>query len=87
MPGVHFDGGCHPVTLAPGETLTCVTRYHVMQDDMDTGSIVNDASVTGTPSTGPDVTDTASVTVTALDAPPSASPSPPTSRSTRRPAR
>ena len=69
MPGVHFDGGCHPVTLAPGETLTCVTRYHVMQDDMDTGSIVNDASVTGTPSAGPDVTDTASVTVTTLDAP------------------
>jgi uncharacterized repeat protein (TIGR01451 family) len=69
LPGVTFVGPCDPATLAPGATLTCTARYQVTQTDMDAGTVLNDATVTGTPPSGPDVTDSASATVTTLDAP------------------
>jgi uncharacterized repeat protein (TIGR01451 family) len=43
-----------PATLFPGDTATCTApAYTVTQDDIDAGSIVNVANVTGTGPTGP----------------------------------
>ncbi|MBN2177295.1 MAG: DUF11 domain-containing protein, partial [Demequinaceae bacterium] len=69
LPGASFVGTCDPVTLAPAATTTCTVEYTATQADIDAGSIVNAASVTGTPPTGPDVTDTDTVTVATLDDP------------------
>lgn len=41
-----------PVTLAPGDDITCTATYTVTQADVDAGSITNTASVTGTPPAG-----------------------------------
>ena len=40
-------GACAPVTLAPGESLTCSATHVVTQNDLDQGAVVNTASVTG----------------------------------------
>uniref|UniRef100_UPI00047AB329 DUF7507 domain-containing protein n=1 Tax=Algoriphagus vanfongensis TaxID=426371 RepID=UPI00047AB329 len=53
-------------SLAPEEAVTFTTSYTVVQSDVDSGSVINDANVTGTPPTGPDVTDEDAVEVTAL---------------------
>lgn len=47
-----------PVTLASGEKLTCTATYVVQQGDIDDMPLTNVARATGTPATGPNVTDT-----------------------------
>lgn len=47
-----------PVTLASGEKLTCTATYVVQQGDLDAAPLTNVARATGTPTTGPKVTDT-----------------------------
>jgi uncharacterized repeat protein (TIGR01451 family) len=69
LPGATFVGPCAPATLAPNATLTCTVTYTVTAANITAGSLVNSASVTGTPPSGPPVTDTDTVTVTTVDAP------------------
>ncbi len=47
-----------PVTLASGAKLTCTATYVVQQGDLDNAPLTNVARATGTPVTGPNVTDT-----------------------------
>ena len=47
-----------PVTLAPGGMLSCTGSYTVTQGDVDAGVVDNLATATGTPPTGPNVSDT-----------------------------
>ncbi len=69
LPGASFVGACDPATLAPAETLACTVEYTATQDDVDAGGITNLATVVGTPPSGPDVTDTDTITVTTLSDP------------------
>jgi uncharacterized repeat protein (TIGR01451 family) len=46
---------CAPVTLAPGQSLTCAATHLVTQTDLDHGGISNTASASGVPPTGPAV--------------------------------
>ena len=55
---------CPVTALAPNASTTCTKTYTLTQADVDAGSVVNTASVEGTPPTGPAVTDTDSVTST-----------------------
>jgi uncharacterized repeat protein (TIGR01451 family) len=50
-------------TLVPGEPTTGTASHTVTQDDVNAGEIVNIATVTGTPPSGPNVNDTDTVTV------------------------
>jgi uncharacterized repeat protein (TIGR01451 family) len=68
--GVAVSGG--PIaSLAPGavDTSTFTGSYTVTQADIDAGSFVNTATVTGTPPSGPDVSDPDDETVTLEQAP------------------
>ena len=56
---------CPSTTLAVGSDMTCEATYVVTQADVDAGSIVNSASVSGNPPTGPAVTADSTATVTA----------------------
>ncbi len=58
-----------PTTLAPGDTLSCEGSYTVKQGDVNAGKVDNTASTTGTPPTGPAVTDTANASVPATQGP------------------
>ena len=71
-------------SLAPGATMTCTATYTTTQADLNAGSITNVGSVSGTPPTGPAVTDTDDAVVTA-DQTSSPSPSPTTSPTTSPP--
>jgi uncharacterized repeat protein (TIGR01451 family) len=56
--------GCAPVqgsSLAPAAAMTCTATYSVTQADVDNGAIDNTASTVGSPPTGPNVTDDASL--------------------------
>ncbi|WP_198293619.1 DUF7507 domain-containing protein, partial [Algoriphagus resistens] len=53
-------------TLTPDEVATFTTTYTILQSNVDSGSVINDANVNGTPPVGPDVTDKDAVEVTAL---------------------
>ncbi|MEU8386399.1 hypothetical protein, partial [Streptosporangium sp. NPDC048865] len=59
---------CPVTTLAPQASTTCTSTYTVTQADIDAGSIVNSATASGTPPTGPPVTSappsTTTITVT-----------------------
>ncbi len=69
LSGASVVGTCDPVTLAPGATTSCQFEYTATQADVDAGSLTNSASVVGTPPSGPDVSDTDAVTLTATAAP------------------
>ncbi|MBU1048741.1 DUF11 domain-containing protein, partial [Candidatus Bipolaricaulota bacterium] len=56
-------------TLAPGISTTGSATHVVNQADVDAGSIVNVATATGTPPSGPNVTETDTETVTFAQAP------------------
>ena len=56
---------CPATTLAPTATMTCTASHGVTQADLDTGPILNTATVTGTPNVGPSVSDTDAATVLA----------------------
>ena len=60
--GINITGS--PITLTPGEVNTTAysATYDLTETDIQNGTLVNDATVTGTPPSGPDVTDDDSVT-------------------------
>jgi hypothetical protein len=61
---------CPVATLAPGASTTCTASYTITQADLDAGSVINNASATGTPASGTLTPATDRVTVNA-DATPS----------------
>ncbi|WP_344051080.1 beta strand repeat-containing protein [Planotetraspora silvatica] len=61
---------CPMTPLAPQASTTCTGDYTVTQADIDAGSIVNTATASGTPPTGPAITsDPSTATVTGEPAP------------------
>ena len=57
---------CPVTTLAPGEVVTCTASDTVSQEDLDAGSVTNNASASATPPTGTTLTPPAdSVTIDA----------------------
>jgi uncharacterized repeat protein (TIGR01451 family) len=65
LPGLTLTGGPIP-SLAPGatDTTTFVGRYSVIEADFNSERVVNQATVTGNPPTGPPETDLSGATVT-----------------------
>jgi len=55
---------CPKTALAPGESETCTASHTLSQDDIDAGSYSDTADASGTPPTGPDVTDSDTEKVT-----------------------
>lgn len=60
---------CPATTLAPAASTTCTGSYTIVQADMDTGLVTNNASATGTPARGTLAPATDSVTVTSTATP------------------
>jgi uncharacterized repeat protein (TIGR01451 family) len=54
--------------LAPGAEATASTTYSIQQEDVDSGSVENTATVTATPPTGPAVTAVSNTTSTPTEA-------------------
>ena len=55
---------CPAGPLAPTASRTCTATYTLTQADVDSGSVVNTATASGTPPTGPPVTDVDTITTT-----------------------
>ena len=63
LPGITITGG--PIaSLAPGATdnTTYTATYTLLQSDVDAGDVTNQATATGTPPSGPDVSDLSGTT-------------------------
>lgn len=60
---------CPATTLAAGEGVTCEGPYTLTQADIDAGSVSNSATATGTPPSGPAVTDTSTAVISGSAAP------------------
>ena len=61
---------CPSGALAPGASATCTTKtYTVLQADVNAGKVENTATATGTPPSGPNVTDEDSTTTMLQGAP------------------
>ncbi len=60
---------CAATTLAIGASTTCTASHTLTQAEVDAGTVVNNASVSATPPSGPVVTNTATATVTVPRAP------------------
>jgi len=69
LAGVVFVGDCLPTTLVPDAELTCTAQYTVTRADLEAGSVVNNANVTGTPPEARPVSASASATVAAVGDP------------------
>ncbi|MGV8858252.1 DUF7507 domain-containing protein [Rhodoglobus sp.] len=58
-----------PNTLAPGQTAVAVAKYTILQDDVNFGSVTNEASVTASPPNGaPQISDSSGDVVVATGA-------------------
>ncbi|MGK2925682.1 MAG: DUF7507 domain-containing protein [Lysobacterales bacterium] len=63
------DGATPAGTLSPGEIVSCAASYTTTTADVSAGKVDNTATATGTPPTGPNVSDTDSETITSTAAP------------------
>ncbi|MBT6681448.1 MAG: DUF11 domain-containing protein, partial [Chloroflexi bacterium] len=63
LPGLSVVSPASVASLAPGASTIFSATYSVTQDDVDAGQIDNTATTSGTPPSGPDVTDTDPETV------------------------
>ena len=52
------DVSCPATVIAPQADITCTATYALTQADVDAGLVVNNATATGTPPTGAEVTPT-----------------------------
>ncbi len=77
---------CPKAELTAGTSMTCTATYTTTQANLNAGSITNIGTVSGSPPSGSAVTATSTVTIPAVQSPPSRSPSPPASPASRRPA-
>lgn len=59
-----------PITLSPGDTVTCTATYTATQADVDSGSVDNEASVRATTPTAPNTPADFGATQNTVDAPP-----------------
>ena len=60
---------CPTTTLAPGEQTTCTATYTLTQADVDAGHVVNTATLSAVPPSGPPVTSTDTATSTITSSP------------------
>ncbi len=68
MPGLSAIT-CPFTSLAPAGQETCTATYTTTQADVDAGAITNQGTVTGTPPTGPALTDRSTETIDAVQQP------------------
>jgi uncharacterized repeat protein (TIGR01451 family) len=70
---------CPTTTLAPGESMACTAAPYVLRSaDIAAGRVNNNATVTGTPPSGPPTSDIGTVTVSLPPPPPAPTPPAPT---------
>ena len=68
MPGLSAVA-CADATLAPGDSETCSASYTTTQANVDSGAVTNTGTASGTPPTGPPVSDDSSLSIPAVQSP------------------